>query len=513
MFGLKQYVYSSMTLLPILLLPDSLLAVELSPSTEVQKNISILQESNQCSQCNLSGANLNRLDLSGANLEGADLSRAKLFLTNLSGANLRNADLREASFGGADLAEADLRGADLAGASLVGAYMSGTLLDGEMVATTPYAQDAISDIEETVYVEDTVNSKALPETEEMSIGTRRDFEETPPSLPVEEKEQQIEKQSPKIAAIENDTFAYDDVTEDTLPKQSAAAPDVKDAPAIRDVRLQEETEPEILLSDTTKKQLSSENTAVTSAQEQEIQAESQSVDESFAAKDESPASDLQSDTQEENIEIVEQTEIVEIVEEEKPIMADVDVPQEFVTSRDAPAEKVSETEVAVGGEGEILENTQVSDSEVGADENKDAAGEDVGIVQSMLNVFSSSTPEEPPTEVMSNVARLLDTKQCYGCNLSGVNLSGENLDGADLEAADLSNTVLTKVDFEGANLKGANLSGADLSEADLSEADMYKAVLTNANLTNAKLEGTLLDDVDLSGVTGYQQPLMLMEQN
>ena len=508
MFALKQYVYSAMILLPILLLPDSLLAVELSPSTEVQKNIFILQESNQCSQCNLSGANLNRLDLSGANLEGANLSRAKLFLTNLSGANLRNADLREASFGGADLAEADLRGADLTGASLVGAYMSGTLLDGEMVATTPYAQDAISDIEETVYVEDTVNSKALPETEEMSIGTRRDFEETPPSVPVEEKEQQIEKQSPKIAAIENDTFAYDDATEDTLPEQSAAAPDVKAAPAIRDVRLQEETEPEILLSDTTKKQLSSENTSVTKAQEQGIPDESQSVDEGFATQDESPVSDLQSDTEEESIETVEQTEVVEIVEEEKPIMADVDVPQEFVTSQDAPVEEVTEPAVAAGGEEEILGITPVSVS-VDAEDS-----EEVGIIQNMLNVFSfSSTPEEPTTEAMQNVARLLDTKQCYGCNLSGVNLSGENLDGADLEAADLSNAVLTKVDFEGANLKGANLSGADLSGADLSEADMYKAVLTNANLTNAKLEGTLLDDVDLSGVTGYQQPLMLMEQN
>ncbi len=502
MFGLKHYVYLAMILSPFFLLADSLAAGELSPSTEVQENISILQESNHCPQCNLSGANLNRLDLSGANLEGANLSRAKLFLANLSGANLRNADLREAAFGGADLAEADLRGADLTGTSFVGAYMSGTLLDGEMIATTSYAQDTAGTIEETVYVEDTVNSKTLPETEEMSIGTRRDFEETPPSVPVEEKGQQIE----------NDTLAYDDATESTLPEHSAAAPDEKPSPALQDVRIQEEAEPEILLSDTTKKQLSSENTSVTNVQEQEISDESQSVDEGFATQDESPVSDLQSDTEEESIETVEQTEVVENVAVEKQNIADGDVPQTLDKSQNAPVEEVTEPAVAaggeeaVGGEEEILENTPVSVSVDAAD------SEEVGIIQNMLNVFSfSSTPEEPTTEVMQNVARLLDTKQCYGCNLSGVNLSGENLDGADLESADLSNAVLTKVDLEGANLKGANLRGTDLSEADLSEADMYKAVLTGANLTDAKLDGTLLDDVDLSGVKGYQQTLMLME--
>lgn len=72
----------------------------LTPSPEVQKNITVLQESKSCPQCDLSGANLIRMDLSGANLEGANLSRAKLNLADLTGANLRFADLRDVVFGG-----------------------------------------------------------------------------------------------------------------------------------------------------------------------------------------------------------------------------------------------------------------------------------------------------------------------------------------------------------------------------------------------------------------------------
>ncbi len=508
MFAIKHYVYSGMIFLPFLVSANFLLAGELSPSTEVQKNISLLQETKSCPQCNLSGANLNRLDLSGANLEGANLSRAKLYLTNLSGANLRNADLREAGFGGADLAEADLRGADLAGTSLVGAYMNGALLDGEMISTRPYAQDKISNIEETVYVDDTVNSKAPPEPEEMTIGTRRDFEETPPPVPVRNIAQETEKQSSTIAEVENVTTVYDEETQAALPGQSAAAPEAKAAPAIQDVRIQEEAEPAILHADTTKKHLSDENIAEPKIQEQEIAVEPQGTDEIFTETNEMSASVQQSDTQEKPVEVVEKTEVVEIAEQEKPDTVDTEVSQETAEPYATLVTEGIEPQVAVERDEDASEIFPVTVNDEGKDDDTEVVRGTVGFVESMLNVFS--TPE-PSTEVMRNVAVLLDTKLCYGCNLSGVNLSGENLVGADLEDADLSNAVLKDVDFEGANLKGANLSGADLSEADLSGADLYKAVLTNADLTDAKLEDTLLDGADLSGVKGYQQTLMLME--
>nr|WP_322111842.1 pentapeptide repeat-containing protein [Aerosakkonema funiforme] len=74
-----------------------------------------------------------------------------------------------------------------------------------------------------------------------------------------------------------------------------------------------------------------------------------------------------------------------------------------------------------------------------------------------------------------NIKKLLATKQCQNCDLSGVNLSGANLPNANLSGANLS----------GANLSGANLSGADLSGANLSDANVTDANLSDANLTGA----------------------------
>ena len=81
MFGLKSNIYLALFLFP--LFACQVFAGELSPSTEVQANMTILLETKNCPQCNLSGADLNRMDLSEANLEGANLSRAKMSLTNL----------------------------------------------------------------------------------------------------------------------------------------------------------------------------------------------------------------------------------------------------------------------------------------------------------------------------------------------------------------------------------------------------------------------------------------------
>ena len=505
MFTLKRYVYFS--LLPLPLLASHVLAEQLSPSTEVQANIAILRETKSCSQCDLSGADLNRLDLSGANLEGANLSRARMSLANLSGANLHNANLREAVFSGADLGDADLRGADLTGASLIGAYMGGALLDGEMVSVTPYAKDEISDLEETVYVEDTVHSKTPQETEEMSIAARRDFEETPPAVPIEKREQEPVKQVSPVAQVENVTLSYGDAAGNTLPEQSAAAPDSKAAPAIQEVRIEEEVaEAEAVVNEITQEK---------SVPEVAVLAEEQSIDDAFAEKEQSGdmAPEQPQASQEATIEPEQETEGVAALASAKTVA----VVEEEVIEGDVAGEHQNDDQPGVeqgasSSEENVAEETlKPVPDELEQDEDTGVVDQAVGVVKNMLSVFSSP---EPSTEMLKNIATLLDTNQCYGCALSGVDLSGENLSGADLEGADLSNAILTKVDFEGANLKGANLTGADLSGADLSEADLYSADLSGANLTDTNLEGTLLDDVNLSGVKGYnKQPMLLMEAN
>ena len=93
------------------------------------------------------------------------------------------------------------------------------------------------------------------------------------------------------------------------------------------------------------------------------------------------------------------------------------------------------------------------------------------------------------TESATPRERLLVTKACPGCDLSGADLTNALLDRADLSGAKLS----------GAKLGGAKLRLAELAGADLSGADLRKADLAGADLFKANLEGTLLDNTELAG--------------
>ncbi len=163
------------------------------PSVTAKENLEILLKNRSCRGCDLSGLNLNRMDLSGADLEGADLSLSKLYLANLSGANLRNAKLNGAMFGGADLGECDLRGADLRGAAIDGAYLGGAQLTGEFVTAKPYESIGVAEVEKEIYLEDQTQSKKSPVQNEVQLGERRDFSETPPLLEKIEEEQILDK--------------------------------------------------------------------------------------------------------------------------------------------------------------------------------------------------------------------------------------------------------------------------------------------------------------------------------
>lgn len=115
-------------------------------------------------------------------------------------------------------------------------------------------------------------------------------------------------------------------------------------------------------------------------------------------------------------------------------------------------------------------------------------------------------------EKLMNLEQLLDTKSCYGCDLSDVNLSGKNLKNADLEKANLSGANLEDADLKGANLKGAILVGANLKNANLKNADLYKANLTNADLTDANQNNVSFDDALVDQTIGLERSLMLLDQ-
>ncbi len=485
--------------LSLTLSAGSSIAGQHSVSTEVQQNITLLQETKNCPKCDLSGAVLNRMDLSGADLQGANLSRAKMFLTDLSGANLQNSDLREAQFGGADLANADLRGSDLTGTSLAGAYIGGALFDGEMVTTMPYKNDNIADVEEIVYVDDTVKPKSPQKTEDLTIASRRDFEETPPSVPVKTVSSEATVAGTISTSMETGAATETETVEVVVREQGAVSPPSKAVPVIQEVRIQDSEEaPRVLLSDNTKKQLTRDDTSQSMANEESTVVE--------------PAQE----------QIEETVTVVQTVNTEKTDEAVVEVQTDSLEDQpEIPNE--NDTVVAVQGkdEAEIIdskestEESQVVTPEVTSTEViVTQLPEETAQIQEAVNELEESVSVHGPgSELLQNIELLLDSNQCYGCNLAGADLQGENLEEADLEGADLSNALLQNADLEGANLKGANLSGANLTDADLSEADCYKAVLIDADLTNANLENTLLDDADLSGVKGYQKTILMMPGN
>ena len=72
-----------------------------------------LKETNECVECDISGADLVRANLKGANLMGANLKEAILVRIDLIGANLAGANLEDANLWIGYLWKANLDGANL----------------------------------------------------------------------------------------------------------------------------------------------------------------------------------------------------------------------------------------------------------------------------------------------------------------------------------------------------------------------------------------------------------------
>jgi len=203
-----------------------------SESVTAKENLQKLLKTGSCQGCYLSEINFTRMELSGANLENADLSLCKFALANLSSANLRGAKLNGATFGGADLADADLSGADVRGAVFDGAYLGGAKFDGDFIATKPYANIGIDDIEKKVYVESQETPKKSPETGEVKVSKRRDFEEPPPvatssSVPQKQAESIAPVAAPEMKTVKPLSVAMVEITESTeqtsIQKNTVAA--------------------------------------------------------------------------------------------------------------------------------------------------------------------------------------------------------------------------------------------------------------------------------------------------
>jgi len=100
-----------------------------------------------------------------------------------------------------------------------------------------------------------------------------------------------------------------------------------------------------------------------------------------------------------------------------------------------------------------------------------------------------------------NLKKLLETKECPKCDLSGVNLTGANLIKANLNEANLKKATLLSAKLNLANLSSANLTNANLAGAILAGASLSRATLKDANLDWVKFQGANLTSTDLTGAT------------
>ncbi|ACK68088.1 pentapeptide repeat protein [Rippkaea orientalis PCC 8801] len=129
----------------------------------------------------------------------------------------------------------------------------------------------------------------------------------------------------------------------------------------------------------------------------------------------------------------------------------------------------------------------------------------IATTTAILTAFSFSMAAK--AENLEHLNRLLSTKQCPLCDLSGaglvmVDLSGAKLIGANLAGANLSQANLSGADLSGANLSGASLHGANLIGANLSSAILNGTDLREAYLSNAIIVGTKLDAAYVQGAEG-----------
>ncbi|NET26003.1 pentapeptide repeat-containing protein [Okeania sp. SIO1I7] len=117
---------------------------------------------------------------------------------------------------------------------------------------------------------------------------------------------------------------------------------------------------------------------------------------------------------------------------------------------------------------------------------------------SAILVLSTVCPLVPAiAENIQHTQKLLSSKQCPNCELSGAGLVLANLQGANLKGANLSGANLSRANLTGANLSGANLAGTSLFGANLTGANLTGANLAGTDLRSAYLTGANLSDVDL----------------
>lgn len=460
----------------------------------VKENISILKKTKACPGCDLKGAVLNRLDLSGADLEGADLRGAKVYLADLSKANLKKADLQGAVFGGSDLSGANLTGANLEGADLSTAYLVGAKIDHPLTKAK-YNKGEFVGKTEKIATSQSIRQNKKSKPENIAGNGKGENQESPAAKQgaavatknIEKSSEQemgsgkstTEKAVAQINRPENKKAAEKAQAGLSSPAENIASPAQK--------ALTEKTGVHTVSA------VKAEQAGATSKPAKTTKTEEQSA---VAAGNQQASPNAAVGTSEPTTPKPQTS-----TAEKKPVAVSSDQRTESsITSTKILGHGMES--VTAPGKGEFASKEQTKSDQAIVEKNiipgkKSKKGNEPEKV--------AATTSHPASGKADNLKRLLDSKQCYHCDLSGLDLSGKDLDEADLEGANLTGSNLKGADLNQAILKGAVLVDADLKNADLKGADLYKADFSGANLTGADMKGARLDETKFDGTIGRQR--------
>ncbi len=425
---------------------------------QAKQNLQILQSTQKCVDCDLSGLDLTRMDLSRTDLRGANLSFTICNLTSFAYADLRGARMHGAALNGADMEGADLRGVDFRGVSMESVFLGDALVDNRLSGgLSPVGIPPVQVAASFSHVSQQSKSVSMQAADIM-----------PPFIPAEGKKRIVNiaavtatrargKKAPTPPGVLADKLAV--TGGDSLHESVViTAYKRKRRMEVRRVGIAGEVATIYALH---KKKIFT----VPGRQDTETE-DSTAVESSFGPVQKRPAS------QESPPQLP------------KPLMPGTMTkpvppqPDKLQISKQSPRPLQKMT---VGSSVARAEKAESLDGFVLTAELSSDQGKNRQLVQ------------------------LLNTKKCYGCDLAGLDLSGQSLAGADLENANLTGCNLQGCDLRRANLKGAKLVQAKMQQAKIDGADCYKANFSFSNLTGASTSGADFDYARLKGVVGLER--------
>ncbi|MCX5870869.1 MAG: pentapeptide repeat-containing protein [Deltaproteobacteria bacterium] len=411
---------------------------------KMQDNRKKLIETSSCPGCELAGVNLSGVNLDRVNLTGANLEGANLSQARLHLATLNKANLQHANLRDVEFGGADLAEADLRGADLKGATFVGAYLVGtQLDKEVSLNQPSEKPVSENIPSQDIAAEKVLPAQEVQGVPSVMEKREDTAHVATQQPSSEVKGKKAPPPSAEPGFFD-------------------KAVDSVKGLFGQGE-------NDVNKTVDATGRSVVIPEKEPAVQA--------------LPKKDVVAD-------------IAPVKEQTPAEVKGKNVPPP--SAEPGFFDKTLDSVKGLFGQGENNNKAVAEKHEGDIQEGKQLPGNETAGTQVPENKI------DPAAETAKNRERLLETKRCYECNLTGVDLTGKNMDSADLEGADLTGSRLEGVNFENANLKGAILVKVNLRNADLRKADLYKANLSGADLTGAKLDGALLDDAQFSDTVGYE---------